>query len=365
MNKDSKRIPSLDGLRAISIGLVILSHLFGTRGFFLPTWVGNIFALGELGVRVFFVISGFLITSILIKEIEVTGHISLSKFYLRRTLRIFPPYYVFLAVLITLVAFGVVSLDLRDELHALTYTANYHPGRSWNIGHTWSLSVEEQFYLIWPAALILVGKRRGLYGAALLILLLPLLRLLIWQLFQSQIEIGVTFETAADSLATGCVLAGTYGWLKQQRLYNMILSSKLFVLVPLIVLAANALHDRPRLYFFFGFTIMNLGIGACIDWCVTNHTGRIGKVLNSSPLIFVGVISYSVYLWQQIFLNRYSDSLFCRFPLNLIMVGMAALASYYCVEKPALKLRQRVESLYTGRKTLAVAHPSLADLANR
>ena len=343
MNSKTKRIPSLDGLRAISIGLVLVSHMIGTRGLFVPTWVGKVFALGELGVRVFFVISGFLITSILIREIEFTGRINLPKFYLRRTLRIFPPYYVFLAVLIVLSAVGYLQLTFRDQLQALTYTANYYPARSWNIGHTWSLSVEEQFYLLWPAALILAGKRRGLYVAALLIVLLPFWRLAVWQFFPSAVEIGVTFETAADALATGCVLAGAYVWLKQRSYYNRILSSRFFVLVPLIVLAANALHDRPRLYFFFGFTIMNVGIAACIDWCVTNHSGRVGRFLNSTPLVFVGVISYSIYLWQQIFLNRYSDSFLCKFPVNILMVAGAAMISYYLVEKPSLRLRQLLE----------------------
>src|SRR5687767_13667792 len=131
MNTQPTRIPSLDGLRAISIGLVLISHMIGTRGLFIPSQVGNIFALGELGVRVFFVISGFLITNILVKEVELTGRINLWKFYLRRTLRIFPPYYVFLAVLIALVALGYLQLDFLDKLHALTYTANYHPARSW------------------------------------------------------------------------------------------------------------------------------------------------------------------------------------------------------------------------------------------
>lgn len=347
------RIPSLDGLRAISIGLVIISHLLGTHGFFLPYYIGNVFALGELGVRVFFVISGFLITSILIQELEAKGRIHLAKFYFRRTLRIFPPYYAFLAVLILLSLAGFITLGFGEKVHALTYTSNYYPSRGWNLGHTWSLSVEEQFYLLWPATLILAGKRRGLYAAGLLIVLLPFLRLLLWQVFRSQIEIGVTFETAADSLATGCVLAGSYGWLKQQRSYNRILSSRLFVLVPLTVLAANALHDRPRLYGFFGFTIMNLGIAGCIDWCVTNHGGRLGRIINSRPLVFVGVISYSIYLWQQIFLNRYSSSWLCRFPVNLLLVGIAALASYYLVERPSLKLRQRLESRFSGGKSEA------------
>ena len=93
------RIPSLDGLRAISIALALLSHLLGTAGFFLPLGIIQYIALGDLGVRVFFVISGFLITNLLLSEAAATGRIHIGRFYLRRTFRIFPPYYVFILVL--------------------------------------------------------------------------------------------------------------------------------------------------------------------------------------------------------------------------------------------------------------------------
>src|SRR5215467_1615399 len=99
MTTEGGRIRSLDGLRAVSIGLVMISHLLGIRGFFIPEAAGRIFELGELGVRVFFVISGFLITSILLKELADRNSVNLVRFYFRRTLRIFPPYYLFVLVL--------------------------------------------------------------------------------------------------------------------------------------------------------------------------------------------------------------------------------------------------------------------------
>jgi len=108
--RQDRRIPSLDGLRAVSIALVVLAHLSGTSGFALPGSFASILALGELGVRVFFVISGFLITKLLLEEAERTGRISLLRFYLRRTFRIFPPYYAFILVLIVLDAARWVTL---------------------------------------------------------------------------------------------------------------------------------------------------------------------------------------------------------------------------------------------------------------
>jgi len=343
--RTSNRIRSLDGLRAVSISLVLISHLVGTRAFFIPSRYGRIFELGELGVRVFFVISGFLITNLLLNELNAKGRIHLGRFYFRRTFRIFPPYYLLLLVLMVLAAFDVIQLASGDLLHGLTYTSNYHASRSWYTGHTWSLSVEEQFYLLWPAVLILAGKRRGLIAAAALIVLCPLVRLALWEFVPAaRAGIGAQFETVADSIAAGCVLAGVRDWLRSRSWYNGFTSSKWFLLVPLAVLIANAQHEHPLVYFFAGYTVMNLGIVLCVEWCVTNYSGRIGRLLNSRPLVFVGVMSYSIYLWQQIFLNRYSNTVFAAFPLNIILVGAAALASYYIIESPSLRTRQWLEA---------------------
>ena len=117
------RIPSLDGLRAISIALVLFAHLAGTRSFPVSYPVGNIFYFGELGVHVFFVISGYLITRLLLEELERRQRISLGRFYLRRTLRIFPPYYTLILALVIAQAAGWLQLAPRDVSRAMTYTS--------------------------------------------------------------------------------------------------------------------------------------------------------------------------------------------------------------------------------------------------
>ena len=155
--------------------------------------------------------------------------------------------------------------------------------------------------------------------------------------------IDTRFETIADSIALGCVLAGTRGWLHSQPFYRRILDSRLMIIVPLIVLAASALHDHPGLAFLIGFSVMNVGIALSIDWCVTNHDGIVGRALNSRPLIFIGVMSYSIYLWQQLFLNRESGSVLCSFPLNIVLVAACSLGSYYLIERPALSLRRHLQ----------------------
>jgi peptidoglycan/LPS O-acetylase OafA/YrhL len=345
---EGRRIPSLDGLRAISIALVVFAHLCGT-GHFFSERVGQFFALGELGVRVFFVISGYLITTLLLTELDARGRIHLGKFYVRRTFRIFPPYYVFLLALLAMSAVGWFTLNSGDFLHAVTYTSNYHPERSWNVGHTWSLGVEEQFYLLWPAVLLLAGRRRGLWAAAAFFVASPLIRLALWY-WGSGAAIGHSFETVADALAIGCVLAGVGTWLRREPRYARLLESKLFLLAPLLVLAGSLLHDRPRLAFVFGFSMMNIGIAACVHWCVIHHQGRLGCVLNSGPLVYVGTLSYSIYLWQQLFLNRASDETLNQFPANLLGVIVASLVSFYVIERPSLAWRHRLERRWFGGK---------------
>lgn len=359
MKEQPQRIESLDGLRAISICLVLLSHLGGTGHFPIPERFTNFFELGHLGVRVFFVISGFLITNLLLRELKNKESINLKKFYFRRTFRIFPPYYFLLAILLLLQVYGWLTLAPRDLLHAVTYTSNYYPDRSWYVGHTWSLSVEEQFYLLWPAILVCAGRRRGLWGAAAFVLISPVLRLVIYHFTGSRYEIGHTFETVADSIAVGCVLAGARGWLTEQQPYQRLLASRWFFLVPLAVLSASALYDRPRLYIFFGFTIMNVGIALCIDRCVTRGASdRLGRLLNSRPLVFIGVMSYSIYLWQQLFLNKASSALPAQFPLNIILSCACALLSYYLIERPSLRMRHQLEGrLFAGERRSSNASP--------
>jgi len=324
------------------VSLVLFSHLVGTRYFLNAPKASFMFELSNMGVKLFFVISGYLITNLLLQELERSNKIHLGKFYFRRTFRIFPPCYLMLGGLIFLRAMAWIDLTPKDVLSALTYTSNYYPGRSWNIGHTWSLSVEEQFYLLWPAALVLLGRRKGFMAAASVMFACPIIRVVMGHFYHVS-GIGHRFETVADAIATGCLLAGAHDWLRIQPLYRKILDSRLILAVPLIVLGANMFADHPTIFYLVSHTVMNIGIALCLDWCVTYHNGTVGRILNSRPLVFVGVISYSLYLWQQIFLNRYSTSVIAQFPVNIILVAVAGVASYYIVERPSLRLRQRLE----------------------
>lgn len=346
------RLPSLDGLRAFSIGFVLYGHLNGTRGFpqaKLP------FDFGNFGVRVFFVISGYLISTLLFAEQERTGTISLGKFYFRRAFRIFPAFYVAIAVVSLLASLRVIALAHGDVLYAVTYTMNYHPLRGWNLGHTWSLAVEEQFYLLWPAALLFFGRTRGLRLAFAFVLLAPVIRVLSLRLHLGpEASIGESFQTIGDSIAAGCLLAGWQPQLRASARYRAFQDSHAFVLVPLLVLALGFFKHHPSIDFTVGQTAMNLGIALTVDWCIRHHDGRIGRVLNARPVVFVGTLSYSLYLWQQLFADRKNASALTAFPQSILLAIAAASISYHLVEAPFLRLREGLEPRWFPRSARAL-----------
>lgn len=346
-NNFTNRIPSLDGLRAVSIGLVLLSHLSGAENFPITEEVLNI---GNVGVRVFFIISGFLITTILLNEVEKSGTVNLAKFFYRRTLRIFPPYYFFLFTVGFLSLYGVFSIQLNEWLAAAFYVSNFAPVSNWEIGHTWSLAVEEQFYLLMPAILLLLGKRRTFFVLCLVVVLCPVIRLgtFMWYQHTDLRWALYGFQANADSLALGCLLAFARERLWNNNLYRKLMYSKLFFILPVAAIGLNYFVERPKIYFFVIIAAVNLCIVLCIDWAVTFYDGFIGKILNARPLVYVGTLSYSIYLWQQLFLKHNSPSPLHSFPINLVLLTVCALASYYLIEKPALSLRQKIEpALFT------------------
>ncbi|MGD0730479.1 MAG: acyltransferase [Terracidiphilus sp.] len=336
------RFPSLDGLRAVSIVLVLLGHLSGTRGFgWLNLGVGD---YAHLGVVVFFVISGFLITSLMLAEDAKNGRVSLKLFYARRALRLLPAAYAFIACICLMWLAGAVHLHARDIWHALTYTVNFETDRSWQVGHLWSLSVEEQFYLIWPCTFVLLLPRRAGWAAAGAILLGPVARAGAW-LFLRGTPYGELemFPMVADSIAMGCLLAMVRGWLEGKSWYLRLFRPVYSVGLMAIVLLMNR-YIGYTVVAVFGTSVINACLAILIHRGVYCSRDWLGAILNWRPIAFIGVLSYSLYMWQQLFLNRNSSAWVNAFPQNLVFAAAAALASYFLLEKPLLRLRHRLRA---------------------
>jgi len=306
----------------------------------------------NLGVRVFFVISGFLITTLLLAEAEKHGQISLRGFYLRRVFRIFPAFYAYMAVILVGAGYGLWRLNEGDALYAVAYLMNFHQERAWVLGHLWSLSVEEQFYLIWPFIVYGSGRVGALVAGVIALMVSPLLRIgWFYALPAHKGLIGEAFPTIFDAIAAGCVLAAAREQLWALPPYRRIVGSSLALALPATAILVNTwLPEVTRLHWLVGETIINVTIAMFIDHAIRSPDSMLGRCLENRVLVFVGVLSYSLYLWQQPFLDHSSEAIWCSFPLNLLCAGAAALASYFLVEKPMLRLRWRAEGRTAGAK---------------
>ena len=227
---DSLAIPCLDGIRALSILAVLFSHLGGTRHAYPPLPV--LASLGILGVRVFFVLSGFLITFLLLGEYQRSGAISLGRFYRARILRIFPAFYTYLLAIALLKTAGLLHLPWNDIAISAGFVTDLRL-TDWNVGHFWSLSTEEQFYLLWPALLLFAGRPRALKMGALAVVFTPLLSGVLSNLHFP--HLGALF-LSLNAIATGCVLAGMRDDLHADARYMRFLRSKwLGMLAPVAI----------------------------------------------------------------------------------------------------------------------------------
>src|SRR5665213_127722 len=320
-----RRIPSLDGLRTLSIGLVLLGHIYGTAHYPRNEFTRFVGQFAHLGVQIFFVISGFLITTLLLKEKGRTGKINFRHFYMRRTLRIFPAAFFYITVIAVVAHPGYLA-------YAYTYTMCYaSQARPWLLGHLWSLSVEEQFYLLWPAALVLGWTYRRRVGIAIL-LLAPVARLLFWH--AGLHEIAEYFPAVADSLMMGCLLAFYQGSIRKK--FRWLSRPEVFVVLGLLTLFSQHLLPRVRLQIAFGGLIPFI-----IALFLYSSMERADWFLNNRVTSFLGILSYSLYLWQQPFLDRRSDQWWTAFPVNLLLALACAVGSYYVVERPFLRIGRK------------------------
>jgi peptidoglycan/LPS O-acetylase OafA/YrhL len=360
------RIPSLDGLRALAILLVLFSHAH----FPLDGWMPVAAVKGRggfLGVQLFFVLSGFLITTLMLREIDRTGRLSLRAFYLRRALRILPAYVCYLAVLALLQWGGALRLRGLDWLAAATYTVNFLPSYPESISHVWSLSVEEHFYLLWPplvAACTAVTCRRLAVGC-MAVALAARWGFLLFSPGRNAIDLW-TF-TRLDDIAAGCLLAYLArdpGW--RGRLDAAVATPARLAALLMVFLAAQLCFSRVVGARLFAPTPLALALGLANDvnvltiallmWAALRRPGgSCGRLLNHPAAALVGAMSYSLYLWHALFFTPSSP--LSWFPANLVGTFAAAAVSYYLIERPFLAIKDRVGAAPPPRLPAPVDQP--------
>ena len=351
------RIPSLDGLRALSIFLVVCLHSLQRYG--LNHHVGFVwYALfnGGYGVSIFFVISGFLITSLLLQEQRKRGSISLPGFYLRRAFRILPPLYVYIGVIILLGIAGRIALNRNDLMSSMLFYHNFAENSTmWSVEHLWSISVEEQFYLVWPFILFLCMRRSGAawrFSAAVLpsviLVISPFARVFFgYQKNHLMHSIGVRYLNF-DFLMFGCLTAILQHTPRFESIYRA--ATRFWWLPPALIATCSIASARYQNYFDLpiGYTLNGAAIAMFLLWCTRNPTSLIGRVLNWPPIVKIGVLSYSIYIWQTLWLHHRNSevfgslSLIGTFPSNWLGFFLCACFSFYVVEKPSLRLRSHL-----------------------
>ena len=352
MTDARSRLPGLDGLRAIAVLLVIFHHLCSQGTFGQWPGVAEVLKRGSFGVQIFFVLSGFLITWLLLGEEARHGRISLGRFYFRRALRILPPALLYIAVMFVLTLAGILAIGRRDFLYSLFFIRNaYGVGGDPQLAHYWSLAVEEQFYLTWPFAFLMLRGRVRLAATLALVGALSVWRAL------PVVHFGVT-AAGGQGLLIGCALAqlrhlapGTLDMRSPHVRAGVVLACAAVVAV--VAFAGLPALERSG----SAQTLALLAVGGLVTAVAQGPVTMVSPLLGAAPLEWIGRLSYSLYLWQQLFCwGPWPGSLAAgQWPFLVAASFLAAAASYYGVEQPALALRARLEPRIfpPGRRTPA------------
>ncbi|MGC2421817.1 MAG: acyltransferase [Candidatus Acidiferrales bacterium] len=354
---------SLDGLRALSILGVLWVHAWLVSGSFERLEAIPVLRMGGFGVDIFFAISGFLITTLLLRERRKSGRISLRSFYIRRTLRIWPLYYATLAFYILLVLFsqrgterGHVFFHYLPGYLTFTYTwftGWFASGAIFNFA--WSLSVEEQFYLLWAPVLRLL---RGLWPAALMVLLIAIrvstLYGSLWRIVPPASLLGRMAANISMGICLGVLLALA---LDSEFFFNCarsVLGHRWSAPCALGLLLLSLAPESSPLVDLCQAATLPLLVGAC----VVREDNGLAPFLRLRPVAYIGIISYGMYMLNTLTLDGLHPLLrrmgvinpVIVFPLFALMTVAVATLSYRYFESPFLKLKSRFSRLLPPAK---------------
>jgi peptidoglycan/LPS O-acetylase OafA/YrhL len=327
---------------------------------------------GDLGVSAFFVLSGFLITWLLLKENRATGGVSLSRFYRRRVLRIFPAYYAFLAVSFAIDYLRNDPWSPTLRASAAFYVVNYfnaffgHPNTS--VAHAWSLALEEQFYLLWPFTFLLLRRRSGRVTIGMTAAIVAVV--VLWRsvaflaIDASTAYVYNAFETRFDNIAIGCLLALL---LERESLTGAVRATVRWSWLPVLTLALLVISRvfLPTTYHYsLGLTVDAALIAIFIAQVLQLYRARLWAWLELSLVRYLGTISYPLYLYHQWGFGAvrplHDLPAGLQFLLGTLVCIAVASCSYFVIERPFLRLKRRLESAGTERATLTHVYPPTA-----
>ena len=342
--------PVLDGVRGVSILLVLIHHTE-----FIKPISFSILTGGYLGVDIFFVLSGFLITSLLVEEIETTGTLSFRRFYMRRILRLLPAVgavLLFSAAVGAVVGFDRLGLTGWRVLSIVGYFTNwvraYETPHLWFLSHFWSLAIEEQFYLVWPFVLFALLRSGMSRRAVLLTVTALILASVVWMAAlhssgATTLRLYTGSDTRAHSLLVGCwfSLALHWGYLKTELAKRY----QPFVHIGMIVLFTAAFKlwiGNPILYWGGSF-IVAVCAGLMILGLVTSDHNRLSAVFSHPVLLWLGKRSYGLYVWHWpvFYLCASFQRPALAIPCAVIGALFAAALSYQFIELPFLRMKAR------------------------
>ena len=369
-------IPTLDGWRALSIGLVILHHSQVRCSIpVLAPLLQSLSQAGEVGVELFFSISGLLICSRLLDEESRSGAISVKNFYLRRFFRILPAACFYLLTLAVLTAFHLIPLPALDWFGSLFFFRNYvmlhdyvrHSPLAlhWYTGHFWSLSMEEHFYLLLPAVLV-VFKRTRIWVLAFLTMAVTLRRSILAHLLHSNYQFNFRTDTHVDALLIPAMIALALYPVARNPTVKQRLPAWSFPL--LLTMEVGLLTVRIPLF----FTLQAAVLASLILSTALHPQFLPGRILEYPPIRWIGRISYSLYLWQQLFFGAAIVAGPPRLawlrqpPYNLLALLACATFSYYVIERPMMRFGHNVARARDTRrlnlKLRAQSLPPMGDI---